>query len=208
MFSKFLPQQTNFFELFDKHAEITVKSARAFHALAYAQDSVSGAADQIKGLELEADNVVHRCGEMLHKTFITPIDREDIMRLVSSMDNIVDFIDAAADCIVVYKVEGMKSAARDLAELVLACCIEVQKAVKALSDMKQADAIRAHCMRINQLENDADLVLRNALGRLFDEEPDARVIIKWKEIFENLERATDCCEDVADALEGIVLEYD
>ena len=86
MFSKFLPQQMNFFELFDKHAELIVRSARAFQELSLSQENTK-AADQIKGLELEADNIIHRCGEMLHKTFITPIDREDILKLMSSMDN-------------------------------------------------------------------------------------------------------------------------
>ena len=208
MFGKFLPREAGFFDLFDQHANVIVKCAKEFQLIASHSSQIPLSVEKIRVLELEADNITHQCDEMLHKTFITPLDRDDILRLISKMDDIVDFIEAAASSLSVYKLNQMTPASKELADLVVSCSIEVEAAVKGLRNMKNSDAIRMHCVAINRLENEADLVLRNALGKLFEEEADAKTIIKWKEIYENLENATDRCEDVADVLQGLILEYD
>lgn len=208
MFGKWVPREVGFFDFFDKHAQIIVKSAKEFQNMANTSSHIVESAEKIKALELEADSITHHCDEMLHKTFITPFERDDILRLVSKMDDIVDYIEAASASLVVYKLTQMTGASQDLADILVACTLEVEAAVKRLRHMRNSTEIRQHCIQINRLENEADLILRNAIGELFENEIDARNIIKWKEIYENLENATDRCEDVADIIDGVILEYD
>lgn len=207
MFKRFLPYQFDFFQLFERHAALIVKCATEFQEMVHSKNYAFHA-DRIKGIELEADGVIHQCHENLHLTFLTPFEREDILKLISTMDDIIDLIDAAAECIVIYKIGSMKKSAHDLADLVLQSALKVQEVIVPLKKMKQTEQIRDRCIQIHRLENEADLVFRAALGELFDVEEDAKVIIKWKEVYENLENATDRCEDVADLVQGIVLEFD
>lgn len=207
IFRKFLPIEFNFFHLFDQHAALVVKAAEEFHHLVHSKE-FSSHADRIKAIELQADSFVHECDELLHKTFITPFEREDILKLISTMDDIVDLIDAAAECIVIYKIGAIKPSAIDMAQLVLQAAKSVQAALVPLRSMKQTEEIRSKCQEIHRIENETDLVFRATLGELFEQENDAKTIIKWKEVFENLEEAVDRCEDVADLLQGIVLEFD
>ena len=143
---------------------------------------------------------------LLHKTFITPIDRDDIHQLISEMDNILDLIEDSAQLMFLYDVRMMSPEGKKLADICVECCVKVQSAVALLSSMKNADAIMAICLEIDRLESDADHVMRAAIGRLFREEPDVKELIKLRTVYEHLETVTDCCEDVANIVQGIVIE--
>src|SRR5262249_52463000 len=146
--------------------------------LAVKPSNLLAAVEQIKELETQADLLTHQCIETLHKTFITPFEREDIHHLTCSLDNIIDEIDAAADCLVVYKITEIYPFTKELAEVLLASTQEIRAATKAMRNLSYGDEIRRICSAINTLENDADILLRNAIGKLFEEENDVRKLIK------------------------------
>lgn len=206
MFARLLPREADFFNYFDQHAQLIVKVAEEFHAMVSADVWTFSKSTVIKDLEHEADKVTHDCMESLHKTFITPIDREDVYRLISSMDDIIDCIDEAFERIVIYKLTSMNAEVKNLAVILVNSAKEVQCGVNGLRNISDLDNIKPSCIRINALENEADTVYRNAIAKLFDEEQDTRNVIKWKEVYESLERATDFCEDVADVIQSIILE--
>ncbi|HET9581942.1 MAG TPA: DUF47 domain-containing protein [Gemmatimonadota bacterium] len=208
MLRKLMPRETNFFDYFERHAATTVKGCRELLELATSADQFEVRARRIKDLEHEADSITHDCVEALHKTFITPLDRDDIHKLISRMDDIMDFVETVSDLCVLYNIDRMTSDARELAGVLVESTEQLEIAVTLLRDMKNARAITERCIDVNRLENRGDQILRKAVARLFDEETDPVAIIKWKEIYENLETATDRCEDVANILEGIVLEND
>lgn len=207
MFGKLLPRETSFFDFFEQHAKLTAGGIREFSMLAAPGANIISKAKRIKEIEHETDVVMHRCVEALHKTFITPIERNDIYRLISSMDDIMDNVEATAERIVLYDLTVMRPEVTQMADLLIRCGDEVLKAVHGLRSMGNAEPILQTCVLINQLENEADAVLRAALARLFKEETDPLTVIKWKEIFEYMESASDCCEDVAQIIEGVVLEH-
>jgi predicted phosphate transport protein (TIGR00153 family) len=207
MFGRFLPKETSFFDFFEQHAALTVEGCKEFLSLASTGANVTGKAKRIKEIEHETDVVTHRCVEALHKTFITPIERDDIYRLISRMDDIVDFIEAASERIALYDMKEMTPEVKDLADILVRAAQQIVVAVKGLRDMKNAEPVLQACVDINRLENEGDTILRNALARLFKEEKDPITVIKWKEIYEGLETATDRCEDVANIIEGVVLEH-
>ncbi len=207
MFGRLLPRETSFFDFFERHAAMTVQGAQEFLSLASTGANVTAKAKRIKEVEHECDTITHHCVEALHKTFITPIERDDIYRLISKMDDIMDYVEAAAERVALYKLNVMTSDVKDLADVLLRATLELEQALKLLRNLENAEAISKKCIDINRLENEADSILRAAVARLFDEEPDAKTIIKWKEIYENLENATDRCEDVANIIEGVVLEH-
>ncbi len=204
---RLIPRETSFFDLFCDSAELIVQGAKEFQALAHDMPNIETHAKVIKALEHRADEITHRTVETLHRTFITPIDREDIHLLISRMDDILDFIEAASQRILLYGLTELTDEARSLAEVVTKSCEQVKIAVDGLQDLKQSDRIMKSCVEINRLENEADHVLRAGMAKLFREEPDTRQLIKLKEIYELLETVTDRCEDVANVIEGIVLEY-
>ncbi|MGH7549954.1 MAG: DUF47 domain-containing protein [Gemmatimonadota bacterium] len=206
MLRKLMPRETNFFDFFERHAATTVQGCRELLDMATTGGDFEARAKRIKALEHEADSITHDCMEALHKTFITPLDRDSIHTLISRMDDIMDFVDTVSDQCVLYNIERMTPDARELAEVLLESTLQLEEAVKGLRDMKNAGAISERCIDVNRLENRGDEILRKAVARLFDDEKDPISIIKWKEIYENLETATDRCEDVANTLEGIVLE--
>jgi len=206
MFGRFLPRETSFFDFFEQHAALTVEGAREFASITATGANIPTKARRIKEIEHEADVITHRCVETLHKTFITPIERGDIYRLISRMDDVMDFIEAATERLTLYELTEMTPEVRDLADVLVRSCEQVRTALQGMRDMKNADPILKACLDVNRLENDADGILRSAVARLFKEEKDPIAIIKWKEVYENLENATDRCEDVANTIEGVVLE--
>jgi predicted phosphate transport protein (TIGR00153 family) len=206
MLKRFMPRETNFFDYFERHAATTVRGCRELVDLATAGTDFVARAARIKDIEHEADSITHDCVEALHKTFITPIDRDQIHMLISHMDDIMDYVEVVSDLCVLYNIDGMTQDARDLADVLLDATLHIEGAVKGLRDMKHAEAISEACIEVNRLENKGDELLRRAVARLFNEEKDPVAIIKWKELYENLEIATDRCEDVANIIEGIVLE--
>jgi predicted phosphate transport protein (TIGR00153 family) len=206
MFGRFLPRENSFFEYFEQHAAVTVEGCEELLQLITTGANVDVRVRRISEIEHEADTITHRCVEALHKTFITPLERDDIHRLISRMDDIMDFVEAAADRIVLYDVKTMTLDARDLADVLVRATKEVESACKGLRNLKNPQALLHSCVVINRLENEADQVLRRAVARLFREERDPIQIIKWKEIYELMETASDRCEDVANVIEGVVLE--
>jgi predicted phosphate transport protein (TIGR00153 family) len=163
-------------------------------------------AERVKQIEHECDEITHAVVAGLHKTFITPIDRNDIYRLITKMDDIMDMVEAAADRVALYDIPHMTKEAVELARCLVESAEHVLGAVSSIRDLGKPNGILQHCVEINRLENVADNVLRTALAKLFREEKDPIAVIKWKEIYETLESATDRCEDVANIIEGVVLE--
>ena len=207
MFGRLLPRETSFFDFFDRHAAKTVEGIREFVALAAGSVEVVLAAKRIKQIEHEGDVITHHCVEALHKTFITPLERDDIHRLITRMDDIMDFVEAAAERMALYELVSGPPELSALADVLMRSAEEVQRAVRGLRDMKNAELVIHSCIEINRMEHEADGILRGAVAKLFKEEKDPITIIKWKEIYENLENATDRCEDVANVIEGVVLEH-
>jgi predicted phosphate transport protein (TIGR00153 family) len=207
MFGRLLPRDASFFDFFERHAEKTVEGVKEFLALASGELDVTSAAKRIKEIEHETDVITHHCVEALHKTFITPIERDDIHRLITRMDDIMDYVEAASERIALYEITVMTPESKAMAMVLLRATEEIQRALRGLRNMGNGEAIIRSCIEINRMENEADDILRATVAKLFKEERDPIVVIKWKEIYENLENATDRCEDVANIIEGVVLEH-
>ena len=206
MLGRLMPQEGRFFDLFNEHADHIVAGSREMVALMHDFPSFARHAAAIDRIEKEADKVTHRTIEMLHRTFITPIDREDIHRLSTAMDDILDLLQDCAQSIQLYDVKGPTPESVKLAQICLACGEQVKEGVGLLDNMDHAKRILGICTEIDRLESEADHVMRAAIAKLFREEPDVRELIKLRAIYELLEAVTDRCEDVANIIEGIVLE--
>lgn len=210
MFGKLLPKEHLFFDLFEQHAKLASQAAQTLlHSMINHPIEHQAGINPIKVLEHQADEITHQCIEALRKSFITPLQQEDIFRLITRMDDVIDGINEAFEDCLIYKIVSFKPAALELSRLLVAATEQVEVLVKRLRDRKkQASHLRESILQIHVLENQADEVIRSALGQLFDEELDIRLLIKWKEIYEVLERSMDFCEDVSNIIEGIILEYD
>ncbi|MBK9035950.1 MAG: DUF47 domain-containing protein [Myxococcales bacterium] len=207
MFGRFLPRETSFFDFFEQHSALTVEGTKEFLSLVSTGANIEAKAKRISEIEHETDVITHRCVEALHKTFITPIDRDSIHRLITRMDDVMDYVEAASERIALYELTVMTSDVRDLADVLHRASQQVELATKGLRNLKDPQSILKQCIDINRLENESDLIHRRAVAKLFKEEKDPIVIIKWKEIYENLENASDRCEDVANIIEGVILEH-
>ncbi|MFA9288016.1 DUF47 domain-containing protein [Comamonas sp. SY3] len=212
LFGKLLPREGNFFELFNQHAARIVEAAHAFSQLVanYNDPHLREKYNQdVDNAERAADRVTHEVNRTLHKTFITPIDREQIHSLINTMDDVADLIQDSAETMALYDVRHMTEEITRLTDLSVKCCERVRDAVKMLdriADPATTEAAIKTCEEIDRLESDADRVMRSAMSKLFREEPDVREVIKLKAIYELLETITDKCEDVANHIEGIILE--
>ena len=207
MFGRFLPKETSFFDFFEQHAALTVEGTKEFLSLVSTGANIEAKAKRISDIEHETDVITHRCVEALHKVFITPFDRDNIHRLITRMDDVMDYVEAASERIALYELSVMTSDVRDLADCLYRAAQQVELATKGLRNLKDPQSILKQCIDINRLENESDQILRRAVARLFKEEKDPIVVIKWKEIYENLESAADRCEDVANIIEGVILEH-
>jgi predicted phosphate transport protein (TIGR00153 family) len=211
LFGKLLPREGNFFELFNQHAAFIVEGARAFIAMIENYNDLNlreKHANEVVAAERAADRITAEVN-LLHKTFITPIDREQIHGLINAMDDIVDLLQDATETMQLYDVRTMTEEVLRLGDLSAKCCERVQHAVSLLPRLNQHDASEAAiktCEEIDKLESDADRVMRAAMSKLFREEKDVRELIKLKAIYEQLESISDRCEDVANLIEGVVLE--
>jgi uncharacterized protein len=203
---RLLPHDASFFAHFEHQGKKTVEGCRAFLEMVENPTNLESQAERVKQIEHECDEITHAVVEGLHKTFITPIDRSDIYALITKMDDIMDFVEAAADRVALYEIPTMTKEVGDLARCLVSSAEHVLGAVSSIRDLGKPNGILQHCIEINRLENVADTILRSALARLFREEKDPIAVIKWKEIYETLESATDRCEDVANIIEGVVLE--
>ena len=212
MFGRFMPREGKFFDLFNAHAEQIVAGGRELATLMSKMGASVTTADivahaqVIDGIETRADKITHETVALLHRTFITPLDRDSIHQLISKMDDILDLIQDVAESMVLYDIRKVTQEARQLTDISLSCCERVKSVVALLPNMEHAQSILKTCREIDQLESDADRVMRSAISRLFRDEADVRQVIKLKAIYELLETVTDRCEDVANIIEGIVLE--
>jgi uncharacterized protein len=203
---RLLPHDASFFEHFEQQGKKTVEGCRAFLAMVENPTGLDAHAQRVKQIEHECDEITHAVVAGLHRTFITPIDRNDIYRLITKMDDIMDYVEAAADRLALYDIPTMTKEVGELAQCLVSSAEHVLGAVSSIRDLGKPNGILQHCIEINRLENVADAILRSALARLFRDEKDPISVIKWKEIYETLESATDRCEDVANIIEGVVLE--
>jgi len=203
----FIPREEKFFDLFEESARNMVKAAQGLKELVDTWEDVEEKVGQITELEHVGDTITHQIMAQLHRTFVTPFDREDIALLAHSLDDVTDFIHAAADAMLLYKVDYPSQRARELADIIVQAAAEVEQAVPQLRRHAQLKQILDRCVEINRLENMADRVFRSAMAELFSDSPDIANVIKWREVYEHMESATDRCEDVANVLEGVALKH-
>jgi len=203
----FIPREEKFFELFEGSAQNMVKAAQALKQLVDTWENVGERVSEIVELEHEGDRITHQIMEQLHRTFVTPFDREDIALLSQTLDDVTDFIHAAVEAMFIYKVDQPSQRAKELSDIIVEATTEVEKAVAQLRHRAELKQILERCVEINRLENVADKVFRSAMAELFSDTKDITHIIKWREIYEHLESATDRCEDVANVLEGVALKH-
>ena len=201
---RLIPREEKFFEFFEKAANNILDGARI---LAHMTDEQDGDLEkgwkQLEDLEHVGDKITHQIIRKLNRTFITPIDREDIHSLTVALDDVMDLIEAVAARMSLYKIKQPTEEARKLALVILKSAEEI---VKAVSNLERLDDVTEHCIEINRLENEADEVCREAIAGLFEKGQDPIDVIKWKEIYETMETATDRCEDVANIVEGVALK--
>ena len=202
---KFFPKEIDFFEIFDRASVNITKAATLLVSLMENFDNIDVRAKEIHELEQDGDMLTHDIMKKLNKTFITPIDREDLYALASRLDDILDLIWAVADRLTVFKLKESTNEAIIMSKDLLVTAEYVHKAIKKLKE-KNYSHVQEYCIEINRLENRIDRIFRDALGKLFDEIKDPILIIKWKEIYEHLEDASDKCEDVSNVIESIVLK--
>lgn len=206
MFKKLIPHDEDFFIYFETHAALIVKGAKGL--LSFLPDEVNSneAYRQIKLCEVEADQVARNCVEALHKTFITPIDRAEILRLIATMDDIIDLINDVAKFILLYKILPLKKDSITLIHILIRATESMQLAIKELRKSQKNRSINDHFQKINELEHEGDIVFADALSHLFEQEKDPLTVIKLKDIIEYLEEAINKTDHVAHILEGIILE--
>lgn len=202
----FLPKSDEFLTLFQQASDNIVEGASLFHALTLDPTNLKEKVERIKEIEHIGDRLTHETMDLLNQRFITPFDREDIHALVSRMDDIIDVADAAAQRILLFRIEKIPTQLQRLAEILLASTRELQHALMALHNTKRHSEAIKSCVEVNRLENDADVVHREALGDLFANSVDAITIIKLKDLYGMLESGTDRCEDVANVIQTIIIK--
>ncbi len=203
----FMPRETKFFDLFEESAQNVVKAAQGLKKLVDEWKNIEGEVAQITELEHQGDTITHQIMAQLNRTFVTPFDREDIALLGHTLDDVTDFIHAAADAMLIYKVDQPSQRAKELADIIVQAAAEVERAMPELRHRAELRQITTRCVEINRLENMADRIFRSAMAELFDNTTDLAQVIKWREIYEHMESATDRCEDVANVLEGVALKH-
>ena len=202
-----IPRETKFYDLFEKSAGNLVVAAGKLAALFDNYEDVEAKVALMKDLEHEGDSITHEIMQSLHRTFVTPIDREDIAHLANTMDDVMDFIEAAARTAMLYRIAQPTDRARQLASIILKVTYRLNEVMPLLRRRDRFKQVLEQCVEINRLENEADDVHHAALAELFDNTRDLREIIKWREIYEHMESATDRGEDVANVLEAVVLKH-
>lgn len=200
---RLIPRETKFFDMFSEMARNLIDGAKLMKALLEDYQDVASQVSKLKDIEHRGDDMMHALMTKLNSTFITPFDREDIHRLASSIDDVLDLLNAAGDRMIVYKIRGVPSETAKLAALILQQSEELDR---ALAGLEKQQHVLEHCVEINRLENEADRITRDAVGHLFDTEKDPIQLIKIKELFEVLELATDKAEDAANVLEAVILK--
>jgi predicted phosphate transport protein (TIGR00153 family) len=200
----FFPKDEQFFDLYGKMAAEIQAASRMLEQLLATDPPDLTQVDPIRDAEHRCDTLTHDAIQRLHRTFITPFDREDLYALATTLDTVMDAIDHTASLVRLYKIQTIRPGARELGRTVSASSERMRLALEALATKKP---VNPHAVEINRLENEADRVYQEAVRTLFEGETDAIMIIKWKEVYDNLERITDCCEDVANVIEGVVVKH-
>jgi uncharacterized protein len=203
-FFRLIPREEKFYADFLQLADELQKGARLLEQMLAADHPVWDKAEEIKEVEHKCDFITHETIQRLNRTFVTPLDREDIHALARSLDDVMDAIDASAARVRLYRLEHVRFGARELAQIISASAQQVRLALDAMEKHKP---LKTNAIEINRLENEADRVHQQAVSRLFDEERDPILVMKWKEALDYLEDATDRCEDVANVLEGVMVKH-
>ena len=207
MLQKLMPRADEFFEDFEKLAAATIEGTRLLVDLFNNGDDIPARAKAIKDVEHRGDEITHRAITRLHTQFITPFDRGEIHRLLSRIDDVLDLCDAASERLSLYELSPMLPDARDLAEVLYRTALKMHEAVVGLRNVKDPAVILQRCREVNELENEGDRLLRRALAALFKSGRDPLTVMMWKEILDYVEQAIDRAEDVANVIEGVVLEH-
>ena len=202
-----LPTETRFFDLFEQHAQTLHHAATQLRELVEDFTDVDGKFDQLTETEHRGDFITHEVIDLARRSFTMPFDTEDITAIAGRIDDGIDGIEAAADAFILWKIESPTPEAKQLCHIIERAAAEIAQAVPHLRDKRRFDQIRTHNVEVNRLENEADRVARQALSRLLAHHEDMFDLIRWKEIYEQLEAVTDRLEDVADALEGVTVKH-
>jgi len=200
---RLIPRDVEFFEMFVEIANNVAQGARVLRDLFLSFQQVQESVDRVKEIERRGDEMTHQVFVRLNQTFITPFDREDIHELASRLDDVLDFVNAASDRLITYKIDCPPAAAAELTSVILR---QAEELTKAVAPLEKQDGLLAHCVEINRLENMADSIARSAIGKIFETETDPVRLIKHKELLEVFEMATDKAEDAANVLETVVLK--
>lgn len=211
MFSRLMPREGKYFELFNAHAQQIVLGAKELVSLMESfgsgpGNSVAVHTRNIDEIESRADEIFAEVMSSMHRSFVTPLDRDEIHQLITGMDDILDLIEDVADIVILYDVSVATTEMRNLAITTLSCCERVKTAVELLSNMDNGQKILQICREISELESEADRMMRSGMSKLFREEPDVRQVLKLKAVYEVLESVSDRCDDVAKTIEAIVFE--
>lgn len=202
-----IPREKKFFALFEQSTENAVKIAQQMKDMVYIWENVKERVGIINDLEHQGDAITHQIFEQLHRSVITPFDREDIALLAHSLDDVTDFVHEAADAMLLYKIERPTNRAKELADIVVQSVAEVNRAVAEIHTRIDRKQLLDRCVEINRLENVGDSVFRSAMAELFDDSGDLAGLIKWREIYTQMESVIDRCEDIANILEGVAMKY-
>jgi predicted phosphate transport protein (TIGR00153 family) len=201
---RLVPREVRFFDLFEQQSQHIIRAGQLLHELVHNFSDARAKAHAVKEVEHQGDQITHEIVRKLNTTFITPLDREDIHDLATRLDDVLDFIEAAAERLVVYRIKEPTSPSRAMAEVIVQMTHSMDRAIKCLRTMDPG--FHEHAVEVNRLENTADNLLRDSLAALFEEQADPIEVIKWKEIYETMETVTDRCEDVVNVIEGIILK--
>jgi len=199
-----IPREVRFFDYFEQQSQHIQRAAALLHDLVHNFAEARARVHAIKEIEHQGDQITHEVVRRLNQTFITPLDREDIHALASRLDDVLDYIEASAERLLVYRIKEPTSACRAMATVIVDIAQATDRTVRCLRTMDPG--FHEHAVEVNRLENSADNLLRDSLAELFEQQGDPIEIIKWKEIYETMEIVTDRCEDVANVIEGIILK--
>jgi uncharacterized protein len=203
----FFSKETQIYAFFEQDAENIVKMAQRLKDMIYIWQNVKERASVLADMEQEGDAITHDITRYLYKSFITPLDREDISSLANSLDDIADCIHSIADTLYLYRIEGPTERAKELSDIILKAVLEVQSGVLEIHSNIQQPAILKRCVTIHNIENSGDIVYHAALADLFSHPDDMILIVKWREIYEKMKSTIVGCEVFADVLEGIAIKY-
>jgi predicted phosphate transport protein (TIGR00153 family) len=200
---RFIPKEEKFFDLFKDSAKNVLVGAEALKDLVNNYQDVETKVKRIKDIEHRGDVITHEIINKLNKTFVTPLDREDIHQIASGLDDVLDAIEGISSRLLIFKIKQPTPACIKLVDIIYQGAVQIEKVI---SDLEHFDNLHPFCIEVNRLENDADAISQNMIAQILDEESDWRLAIKWKEIYGRLETAADHCEDIANAIESIVVK--